>query len=161
VRRRIVRPLGLTGTHVPGTETTLPTPHARNYSTLAVPGAEPYDVTEMNASCGWAAGGMVSSLGDLTRFLAALLDGRLLPAAQQEQMFTEAPGSNYGLGIVRWPLPDGTSLWGHNGMIHGSFTIVAPRGRLADAQRLADGPWDDRGVEGRSHRGRSHGRREG
>jgi hypothetical protein len=31
----------------------------------------------------------------------------------------------YGLGIVRWPLPGGTAVWGHNGMIYGSFTIAA------------------------------------
>jgi D-alanyl-D-alanine carboxypeptidase len=125
VHRRIIQPLGLTGTHVPGTETTLPEPHARHYSPLMVPGAELHDVTELNASYAWAVGAMVSTVGDLTRFLAALLAGRLLPPAQQEQMFTEAPDSNYGLGIVHWPLPGITALWGHNGMIYGSFTIAA------------------------------------
>jgi D-alanyl-D-alanine carboxypeptidase len=40
-------------------------------------------------------------------------------------MFTEAPDSNYGLGVVRWPLSGGTAVWGHNGMIYGSFTIAA------------------------------------
>jgi D-alanyl-D-alanine carboxypeptidase len=125
VHRRIVQPLGLTGTHMPDTETTLPEPHARHYSPLMVPGAEPHDVTELNASYAWAAGGMVSTVGDLTLFLAALLGGRLLPPAQQEQMFAQAPGSNYGLGIVHWPQSDGAAVWGHNGMIHGSFSIVA------------------------------------
>jgi D-alanyl-D-alanine carboxypeptidase len=125
VHRRIVRPLGLAGTHMPDTETTLPEPHARHYSPLMVPGAEPHDVTELNASYAWAAGAMVSTVGDLTRFLAALLAGLLLPPAQQEQMFTEAPDSNYGLGVVRWPLPGGRAVWGHNGMIHGSFTVAA------------------------------------
>lgn len=125
VHRRIVRPLGLTGTHVPGTETTLPEPHARHYSPLMVPDGEPHDVTELNPSYAWAAGAMVSTVGDLTRFLTALLTGRLLPRAQQEQMFTPAPGSNYGLGIVHWQPSAGPAVWGHNGMIYGSFTIVA------------------------------------
>jgi D-alanyl-D-alanine carboxypeptidase len=70
VQRRIVRPLGLTGTQVPGSETTLPEPHARHYSPLMVPGAKPRDVTELNASYAWAAGGIVSTLDDLTRFLS-------------------------------------------------------------------------------------------
>jgi D-alanyl-D-alanine carboxypeptidase len=125
VHRRIVRPLGLAGTHLPDTETTLPEPHARHYSTLLVPGADPHDVTDLNASCAWAAGAMVSTVGDLTRFLAALLTGRLLRPDLQEQMFIQAPDSNYGLGIVHWPMPGGTALWGHNGMIHGSVTMVA------------------------------------
>ena len=64
--------------------------------------------------------------------------GRLLPPALQEQMFTEAPNSNYGLGIVRWPLPSAETLWGHNGMIFGSFTIAAGTrdGRLVFAANV-------------------------
>lgn len=123
--RLIVRPLGLTGTHLPGSRTTLPEPHARHYSPLMVPGAEQHDVTELNASYAWAAGGAISTLVDLTRFVAALLGGDLLPPVLREQLLTVVPGSSYGLGIVRWTLADGTAVWGHNGMIHGSFTIVA------------------------------------
>ncbi|MEV7627303.1 serine hydrolase [Actinoplanes sp. NPDC089786] len=122
--RRIVEPLGLTGTHLPGAQTTLPSPHARHYSPLMVPGAKQHDVTELNASYAWAAGGVISTLDDLTRFLAALLAGHLLQPVLQEQMFTGAPGSTYGLGI-RWPLAGNRTVWGHNGMIHGSFTIAA------------------------------------
>jgi D-alanyl-D-alanine carboxypeptidase len=135
VHRRIVQPLGLTGTHAPGSQTTLPQPHARHYSPLMVPGAKLHDVTELNASYVWAVGGIVSTLADLTRFLAALLAGRLLPPALLEQMCTEAPDSNYGLGIVRWPLSDRIVVWGHNGMIHGSFTMTAgtPDGALTAA----------------------------
>jgi len=125
VHRRIISPLGLTGTSMPGTETALPEPHARHYSTLMEPGTRPYDVTELDSTCAWAAGGLVSTVGDLTRFLAELLAGRLLPATQQEQMFTVGPDGTYGLGVVHWPQPGGPSLWGHNGMIHGSVTIAA------------------------------------
>lgn len=125
LHRRIVRPLGLTGTRLPGSQTALPEPHARHYSPLMVPGAKQHDVTELNASYAWAAGGMVSTLVDLTRFLTALLRGHLLPPDLQEQLLTEAPDSNYGLGIVRWPLSDDMTVWGHNGMIHGSFTLTA------------------------------------
>jgi D-alanyl-D-alanine carboxypeptidase len=125
LHRRIVRPLGLTGTRLPGSQTALPEPHARHYSPLMVPSAQQHDVTELNASYAWAAGGMISTLADLTRFLAALLRGQLLPPVLQKQLLTEATGSTYGLGIMRWPLSDGMNVWGHNGMIHGSFTIAA------------------------------------
>lgn len=61
-----------------------------------------------------------------TAFLAARFrSGHLLPPDLQGRLLTEAPDSSYGLGIVRWSLPDGVNVWGHNGMIHGSFTIVA------------------------------------
>jgi D-alanyl-D-alanine carboxypeptidase len=122
VRRRIVEPLGLTGTYLPGADTTLPEPHARHYSPLLVPGTQPQDVTELNPSYAWAVGDLVSTLDDLTAFLGALLAGRLLPPGVQEQMLTLG---FYGLGIVHWRLNDGTDVWGHNGMIFGSFTIVA------------------------------------
>jgi D-alanyl-D-alanine carboxypeptidase len=126
VRRRIVRPLALTGTQMPeAAQTELPEPHARHYSTLGTPGAKPHDVTELDAGYAWAAGGMISTLADLTRFLAALLRGRLLPPGLRAEMHTEVPGSDYGLGIVRWTLPGGPTVWGHNGMIHGSFTVAA------------------------------------
>lgn len=125
LHHRIARPLGLTGTHMPGSQTALPRPHARHYSPLMVPGATQHDVTELNASYAWAAGGVISTLMDLTRFLAALLGGHLLPPVLQEQLLTEAPDSNYGLGIMSWPLSDGRTVWGHNGMIHGSFTVAA------------------------------------
>ncbi|MEV6844830.1 serine hydrolase domain-containing protein [Actinoplanes sp. NPDC051411] len=125
LHRRIVRPLGLTGTHMPGSQTALPEPHARHYSPLMLPGATQHDVTELNAGYAWAAGGVVSTLADLTCYLAALLRGHLLPPDLQEQLLTEAPGSSYGLGIVRWPLSNGLTVWGHNGMIHGSFTVAA------------------------------------
>ncbi|XGU19789.1 hypothetical protein ACETU7_35240 [Rhodococcus sp. 3Y1] len=37
---------------------------------------------------GWAAGQLISTTSDLNQFLYALLDGRLLPAAELDQMRT-------------------------------------------------------------------------
>jgi D-alanyl-D-alanine carboxypeptidase len=62
VHRRIVRPLGLTGTSLPGSRTALPEPHARHHSPLMVGGAKLHDVTELNSTYGWAAGGIVSTV---------------------------------------------------------------------------------------------------
>ncbi|MEV4171035.1 serine hydrolase domain-containing protein [Nonomuraea sp. NPDC049709] len=134
VERRIARPLDLAGTYVPGDDTELRGPHSRHYSKLLLtePDAEIHDVTELNASGAWAAGGMVSTADDLHRFLGALLGGRLLPPAQQEEMFTGVstegsewiPNTTYGLGVFWQELPGGVTVWGGGGAINGSWTYA-------------------------------------
>ncbi|MGP3981944.1 serine hydrolase [Streptomyces sp. KR80] len=143
VRRRIIRPLDLTGTSFPGARTDLPQPHGRAYSTAPTadadrtestsgpdaqdpPGgpasAEPADVTSLDPSGAGAAGEAVSTLGDLTRFLSALLGGRLLPAEQLGQMLdTSGSDGAYGLGLFPRRLTCGVTVWGHNGSIKGSY----------------------------------------
>ncbi|MFE6870734.1 serine hydrolase domain-containing protein [Kitasatospora sp. NPDC057692] len=124
VERRIVRPLGLTGTSVPGTATVLPRPHARGYSTLFGGSATPLDVTELNPSMAGSAGEIVSTTADLTRFLSALMRGRLLPAAELDEMTTPGPHGSGGLGLGSGTLSCGVTVWGHDGGIHGSSTLA-------------------------------------
>ncbi|MFI6802878.1 serine hydrolase domain-containing protein [Streptosporangium canum] len=134
VARRITRPLGMTATYVPGGEAKLRGPHARHYSKLLLtePDAKVYDVADMNASWAWAGGGMVSTAGDLHTFYRALLGGRLLPPAQQKEMFTTVsteggqwiPNTTYGLGVFSQKLSCGVTAWGGGGMIHGSWTYA-------------------------------------
>ncbi|MGP3961451.1 serine hydrolase domain-containing protein [Nonomuraea sp. 3N208] len=134
VARRITRPLGMTATYVPGNEAKLRGPHARHYSKLLLtePDAKVYDVTDLNASGAWAAGGIVSTAGDLHKFYRALLGGRLLPPAQQKEMFTGVsteggqwiPNTTYGLGVFWQQLSCGVTAWGGGGMIHGSWTYA-------------------------------------
>ncbi|MEV0645993.1 serine hydrolase domain-containing protein [Phytomonospora sp. NPDC050363] len=124
---RIAGPLGLSGTYLPrGDDETIDGPHARHYTTLhdPSPGARVHDITEMNTTPYWAAGAMVSTVGDLNRFFAALLSGELGRA----EMFTTTPTKNwiadtaYGLGVTSLRLGDGTRLWGMGGAIFGSWT---------------------------------------
>ncbi len=125
---RIARPLGLTGTYLPaGTE--IRGPHGGGYSKLFLPDPTPiYDVTELSPSWSWAAGGLVSTVGDLTRFFGALLAGRLLPPAEQRAMFTTRPtigwipNTTYGLGMSSITLSCGRVVWGMGGAISGSFS---------------------------------------
>ncbi|MEW9556291.1 serine hydrolase domain-containing protein [Nonomuraea sp. NPDC050783] len=152
--RLVIEPLGLGGTYLPGEETGLRGPHGRQYSTLmlAEPGAPVHDVTELNASSAWAAGGLVSTAGDLHRFYRALLGGRLLPPALEEEMFTGVPteggqwipGTTYGLGVFWQRLPGGTTVWGGGGAIHGSWTYAMGS---RDGSRFAvaniNGDWGD------------------
>ncbi|WP_030687860.1 serine hydrolase domain-containing protein [Streptomyces sp. NRRL B-1347] len=132
IRDRIINPLHLHATSVPGTEPTLPRPASRAYSKLSgAATGRTYDVTELNPSMAGAAGEMISDAADLNRFYAALLRGSLLPAEQLAAMKKTVPakgeegaGGRYGLGLLRLELPCGTVLWGHGGGIHGSLSLA-------------------------------------
>ncbi|MFI9202802.1 serine hydrolase domain-containing protein [Streptomyces sp. NPDC053048] len=131
VERRIVQPLQLRGTSLPGTTTRMPDPHGRAYSKLYLddPNAKTYDTTEQNPSWLWSAGEIISTTGDLNRFYQALLGGKLLPGRQQKELLTTVPtgipeAGDYGLGIHRVVLPCGLPVWYHDGDIHGSKTLA-------------------------------------
>ncbi|MFF1449503.1 serine hydrolase domain-containing protein [Streptomyces sp. NPDC058274] len=126
IRHRIIEPLGLHATVVPGTSARLPQPSSRAYGKLAETATGPtYDVTEINPSLASSAGEMISDSGDLNRFYSALLRGRLLPAAQLAEMKATVkvdviPNTGYGLGLMDRELSCGVHVWGHGGGIHGS-----------------------------------------
>ncbi|HKO83125.1 MAG TPA: serine hydrolase domain-containing protein [Actinomycetota bacterium] len=132
IDRRILRPLRLTHTLVPGGSPEIPGPHAHGYLPVDQGGqTRLVDITRMNPSWSWAGGEMISTTGDLNRFFAALLAGRLLPPAQLAQMtqsvaaigdWDQYPGARYGLGLEQIPLACGGVAWGHGGDIHGYST---------------------------------------
>jgi D-alanyl-D-alanine carboxypeptidase len=118
IRERIVRPLRLGDTSVPGDETGIGGLHARGYVRA---GDELLDLTELNPSMAYGAGDMISSTADVNRFLGALVRGRLLRPAQQRELMRTRPtgsasGSEYGLGLQKYVL-DGCDgdFWGHSG----------------------------------------------
>ncbi|MFF3847795.1 serine hydrolase domain-containing protein [Streptomyces sp. NPDC002328] len=133
VRDRIVKPLRLRSTTVPGTDPRMPRPAGRAYSKLLQDPAGPtYDVTELNPSIARAAGEIISNSSDLNAFTSALVRGRLLPPAELEELTTtvpageeQPPGSaTYGLGLMKVKLSCGKELWGHTGGIHGSLSVA-------------------------------------
>ncbi|GAA2435028.1 serine hydrolase domain-containing protein [Actinomadura vinacea] len=158
IAQRITRPLGLDGTYLPsGADPTIQEPHPRHYTKLLdpAPDAEIHDATELDSSMFWAAGSMISTTGDLHRFFSELLGGRLLPPAQQGEMFTTVPTKNwipdtaYGLGISSVTLPCGATVWGMGGAIFGSWSYTYG---TRDGEHMAvievngdwaNGPWDD------------------
>lgn len=118
--RRIIAPLGLTGTSFPGSRSSLPAPHGRAYA------ADGADVTELDPRVAGAAGELVTTLTDLDRFYAALLGGRLLPPRWLREMLdTRTAHGLYGMGVFPVKLPCGTVVWGHNGRIDGSYVRTA------------------------------------
>ncbi|GAA5086477.1 serine hydrolase domain-containing protein [Nocardia iowensis] len=162
VDHRVVQPLGLTGTYVrPTDHTGYPEPHPRAYSTLffkegadpaAVtpenwesmmedPGLEPLDVTEFKTSGGFSAGNVVSTTGDMIRFIDALATGSLLPPDQHRQMWTTVstegghwmPHARYGLGLFELDkaVTEGRTLRGVGGSLWGSwfFAVTDPADR--------------------------------
>ncbi|WP_223637942.1 serine hydrolase [Corallococcus sp. EGB] len=137
VRERILRPLHLRDTFVPGNDVTIPGRHARGYEEVAPEetgcpaGAITHgsrclvDITEASQSVPWAAGEMISTAEDLDRFLVALFQGRLLPRKQQEELFTvpDVPAvgggrASYSAGLTRFDI-NGITLWGKSGDRHG------------------------------------------
>ncbi|MFF5207619.1 serine hydrolase domain-containing protein [Streptosporangium sp. NPDC000396] len=143
VRDRIARPLNLKHTYY-ATDSTWRGPHAHGYEPDAahmppgVPaefrhfaGARHHghvDVSGNDPGWGGAAGAVVSTTQDWSRFHTALMSGKLLPAAQLAQMRTTVPvdsqqpdGPGYGLGVQTGATPCGT-FWGHDGGIPGYLT---------------------------------------
>ncbi|MCN9239438.1 beta-lactamase family protein [Streptomyces sp. RY43-2] len=128
IRERIIKPLGLHATSVPGTRSTVPQPSSRAYGKLATTATgATYDVTELNPSMASSAGEMISDSADLNRFYSALLTGKLLPPKQLKEMKTTVPARGipnvrYGLGLTDRTLSCGVHVWGHGGGIHGSVS---------------------------------------
>ncbi len=127
VRRRVLVPLGLRATYVPGDRVRIPVPHPRGYVRTGE-GAALEDVTEFNPSVTGAAGQLISRAGDVSRFFAALLGGRLLRPAELRAMTTTRPTGNadgraYVLGLESHPLPCGGLYRGHGGDIFGFATL--------------------------------------
>ncbi|MGW8450999.1 serine hydrolase domain-containing protein [Streptomyces niveus] len=149
VRTRIIQPLRLRATVLPGDSALMPKPSGRAYSKIGESGdgARIYDVTHQNASQTWAEGDMISSAGDLNRFFGALMRGELLKPQQLKAMKTTVFDSGYGLGIEKLTASCGKELWGHGGGWVGSLSYAATTedGRHSFALNL-NGDWDASGV---------------
>jgi D-alanyl-D-alanine carboxypeptidase len=87
------------------------------------------DLSTVSASWAWAAGAVISNAPDLSRFLGAVLNGRLLPPRLRELM-RPAPGTRYGLGLAAFRTPCGTAI-GHTGALLGTVSAAwsSPDGR--------------------------------
>jgi D-alanyl-D-alanine carboxypeptidase len=103
VRKRILAPLGLRETVLPGTRIGIRGPHAHGYYAYQHQGQlRVVDGARVNPSWGSAAGEIISTTRDLDTFVNALLDGELLPADLLAQMRDAVPAGAlgaYGLGL--------------------------------------------------------------
>lgn len=129
VTRRIIEPLRLTHTYFPAPgDTWLRTPMAHGYEVVD---GRREDVTAEEPSGSYMAGSLISTGEDLTAFIGALLDGRVVaPGELQEMTDTvdwplHGPAFGYGLGLASIDLGCGVTVWGHGGDLAGYHSIVA------------------------------------
>ncbi|PSL04611.1 D-alanyl-D-alanine carboxypeptidase [Haloactinopolyspora alba] len=117
IERRIIRPLRLHGTSVPGTFPRIRGPHPHGYLPVLRDGEfDLVDFTEMNPSLFGAGGEMISTTRDLNRFVDALLGGRLLPDHLLDEMRTPGiEGGTYGLGLAWQDTSCGVRVYGNDG----------------------------------------------
>lgn len=123
VEHRVIAPLGLTHTYIPGANPYLVGPHER--VTITLPDGTAADLTEQSLQH-TADSGVVSTPADLDTFFRALAAGKLLPPAQLAQMRTTVPYDDlpvppagtqggYGLGLRVVPLTCGGTYDMHEG----------------------------------------------
>jgi D-alanyl-D-alanine carboxypeptidase len=123
ITERILVPLGLTQTSF-ATTPEMPEPYTHGYA-ADEPGAPLRDVTRSNVDVPWAAGAMISTIGDLRIWAEVLLAGPLLtPELQTERLMiepstTEPIHTGYGLGIQEIG-----GLLGHAGGIMGYGSVL-------------------------------------
>ncbi|MBP2334725.1 D-alanyl-D-alanine carboxypeptidase [Saccharothrix coeruleofusca] len=131
VRRNIAVPLGLRHTYYPDPYAKNTGPgYARGYSVSFGDPAPTYvDVSDRPLG-GWAGAGgaIISTPDEVSRFLSALLRGRLFSPAALTQMKTTVPlpeevgvPGGYGLGLFRLDTVCGT-VWAHGGTTRGHHT---------------------------------------
>ncbi len=145
VNRRIVWPLGLRETVLPGTRSTIAGPHAHGYLPYTRDGQEKIvDITRLNPSWGGAAGEIISTTRDLNRFTGALLGGRLLPPDLLAEMRAAGADPAYGLGLQILDLGPGCGgmYEGHTGGIHGYVSFLFSNGDTRFAMSVTTGTVD-------------------
>jgi D-alanyl-D-alanine carboxypeptidase len=133
LRERLFEPLRLRETSF-GSGIAIANPVAHGYW---APQGTLVDLTPiLNASFGWAAGQMVSTVGDVSKFFSALLGGRVLPASLLKQMKAVPPPQNgwvAGLGLLTTRTRCGTAF-GHGGDAVGWHSEALA---TADGRRVA------------------------
>ncbi len=87
---------------------------------------------EWSESVAGAAGGLISTASDLTKFITALFEGKIVTKPSLDQMLQLDMG--YGRGILPYPFAE-RRLYGHNGGIEGFSSAVAiyPKDNMAFA----------------------------
>jgi D-alanyl-D-alanine carboxypeptidase len=138
LRARLFEPLTLGSTsYVPAPDTSGTLAHAFiGSATLpGIPSGTLVDVTTLlNGSWFWGAAAIVSNGDDVSKFFAALLRGRIMPASLLALMKTVAPDSDYGLGLMRVRTACGLA-YGHVGDFIGYRNVVLAK---ANGKRVVD-----------------------
>ena len=115
LHQRVLDPLGLIDTGFEQADTGLATPHEQPGPSQPTLPLDEFN-TELVVRASWAAGGLVSTVNDLTSFANALFAGEIIGSESLDLMLdaTSHPRNGYGLGVSSYV--SGTRvLFGHNG----------------------------------------------
>jgi D-alanyl-D-alanine carboxypeptidase len=135
LRNRITGPLRLAATRFATGDDPTPDGLAAGWSPGILDGDPDADYTSI-ASGAWAAGALVSTVGELATFLAALFAGNLISAESLTAMTSTGP-EGYGLGLGAAGFGLDQSGYGHGGAIFGYTTIMAIDPATGDAVIIA------------------------
>jgi D-alanyl-D-alanine carboxypeptidase len=134
VARRILRPLGLRDTYLPGKNPRIAGRHNHGYQTMRLDDGTTglRDVSVWGTTDGWAAGDIVSTTADLERFTDALFQGRVVRGPLLEEMFTlpevtdfrTGKPAAYSVGLSMKVL-GGREVWGKTGGRWGYNAAIA------------------------------------
>ena len=125
VAARILRPLGLARTVVPGDDPRLHGRHVHGYLTMADGSLR--DITTYDQSSSRGEGDIISTTSDLEHLLVALFSGELLPPELLRLMFTLPPDdvrmldgtpARYSTGLQQATV-NGVTFWGKTGETYG------------------------------------------
>ncbi|GIG70575.1 serine hydrolase domain-containing protein [Phytomonospora endophytica] len=121
-----------TGAHIHG-------PHSHHYESWFGMIDPPRDFSVFDMSWVGPSASLISTVADLNRFFALLLDGEIVTPASLAEMRRTGPviafdGTtiDYGLGLHRKDVPGHGTFWGHDGSAWGSGAISM---RSADGDR--------------------------
>ncbi|MGW5448406.1 serine hydrolase domain-containing protein [Streptomyces asiaticus] len=137
VTHRILKPLGLRDTYLPGADPHIAGPHNHGYQTMRLDDGTTglRDVSVWGPTDGWAAGDIISTTADLERFIKALFRGRVVRGPLLREMFTlpkvadftTGDPAAYSVGLSMKKL-GGREVWGKSGGRWGYNTgIVSTR----------------------------------
>ncbi|MER6998009.1 serine hydrolase domain-containing protein [Streptomyces sp. NPDC000410] len=134
VTRRVLRPLGLRDTYLPGTDPRIRGPHNHGYQSMRLDDGTTglRDVSVWGVTDGWAAGDLISTTADLERFTKELFAGRVVRGPQLEEMFTlpdvrdsrSGEPAAYAAGLAMKKL-NGREVWGKSGGRWGYNAAIA------------------------------------
>ncbi|MFD8766342.1 serine hydrolase domain-containing protein [Streptomyces mirabilis] len=145
IDQRIIRPLALRDTRLPGSSPFLTGPHSHGYEPVEKEDGTlvPVDYTTVNMSIAGAAGEIISTTADLDHFFRTLLSGGLLRPAELREMTADTSGDGWGLGLEMATLPCGIIV-GHGGGTPGYRTISF---HTLDGTRQVTVDWTDWGTD--------------
>ncbi len=121
LEQKLLKPNGLSHTFMIG---------ATYKGSLAKSYAEGQEIDRWNPSWSSAAGGIISNVSDVNRFLSLLMEGHIVQAQNLELMLQLK--DNYGLGVMSFPFYEAQGI-GHTGGIEAfrSSTTFFPQGDLS------------------------------